>query len=527
MFSIFFHLLFIGYATVEFRGEFAYMPLTAMLIWLLVTLVLLLKVLPEYIERSHAEFEYVSFGKSQTILQWFTATWIVLLHVTCDPMNIVFPEISKKFPQSTPMIISIVLYVVIYRLVAKDLKSLHKYILNDEQSVYEFFRARMTFPILFFPPMTLWMFIEDIFQQNPEFAEVQDMQSFIVAPIFFVLLYVFSPNLFNWAWKAEPSDNKELEGDIVELSEKAQAPVSGVKVWNTFNEPLPNAAVAGLFKKFRYVYITNYLLKLFTHSQIKSVLAHELGHLRLGHIWTYMIFSLDLVLLSVGIKMSLYLQYPSFVYEYETINTTLELVLFLVIFIVAFTAIARKSEYQADAFAATITDSEPLAEGLLTLENLVGPPPKRIPKWVMTHPEIKSRVSAIRSWKGGISDIIKEARKIRIGLIILGIIIFVCSMPAFKTMWTVIEASSFRQNNELDNALKKLDSLPASLNTHPLLSREMGRLAATSGRWLTAVVATANAQWNLGVSSEVFSEVLHHPTTPEITFYFKFMKFLL
>lgn len=527
MFSIFFHLLFIGYATVEFRGDLSGMPVTGLCLWLFLTFVFILRSLPIYVENAKKSDDFPAFGKGQMIQQWSIAIWIVLLHVVSDPGKLFFPDLINKFPETIPMLISVVIYVAIYRLTANDIRNLYQYYLNEKQTAYEFFRARMTFPILFFPPMIIWMAAEDLFQQNPEFAEVQDMQTFIIAPLFFIALYILSPKLFNWAWHANPSENKELEQDIIDISEKSGTPVSGVKVWDTFNESIPNAAVAGLFKKYRYVYITNYLLELFNPSQVKSVLAHELGHLRLGHIWTYMIFSLDVVLLSVGTKMSIYLNAPYLLSGHEIISSVLEIVIFLALFVLVFTAIARTSEYQADAFAATITNKDDLADGLLTLENIVTPMLSVIPEWVKTHPEISNRVKSIRNWNGSKESIIKKAQNIRYGLIIAGIIILVFSLPALKTMWKVIQASSFRQSYNFEKALSILDSLPPSLDYHPMVSREIGRVAFSSNQWLTALASAANSYWNIGFSAKVFLEILHHSTAPKVTFYFKFMKFLL
>ena len=527
MLSIFFHLLFLGYATAEFQGDWAFLPLTALYIWVFITFIFIVRTVPKYVEACQRDNIFPSFGKGQMVQQWLVAIWIVLLHVISDPANIFFPGLTHKFPETIPMLISVFLYVVIYWLTSKDIRALYGYFLSYKQTAYEFFRARMTFPILFFPPIILWMMIEDLFQQHPEFAEIQEMETFIIAPLFFVGLYIFSPKLFNWAWHANPSDDEELEEDIIQLSEKAGVRVSGLKVWDTFNESVPNAAVAGLFEKFRYVYITNYLLELFNHEQIKAVLCHELGHLRLGHIWTYMIFSLDLVLLSVGVKMSVYLHYPGLMSSHENISALVEVVLFFGIFILVFTAIARASEYQADAFSASIANKKALTDSLATLETIVSPMSTLIPEWVKTHPEIQNRIESINNSNEKEKAIIKKARQIRYGLVIVGLVIIFFSLPVLKTMLTVVEASYLRQNCMFDRALSVIESLPTSLDTHPLVSREVGRIAFSMGNWPIGVALAANAQWNLGFSAKQFSQILHHSIPPKITFYFKFMKFLL
>ena len=527
MLSIFFHLLLLGYATVHFEGYMAKMPLTALILWLFISVCLVFKLWPDYVDKSIKSDSVPSFMRTQSNFQWLMVSWIIALQAFSAPATSFMPQLHKTFPQSLPMAISIIAYVTFYKLASGDMYRLFKPILSVRQTASEFFRARMTIPILFFPPMFVWLIVEDYFFQSPELSDIQDVQTMILAPVFFIGLYLVAPRLFNWAWHAEPANDKELEQGIVDISQKAEAPVSGVRIWDTFNEPIPNAAVAGLSKQYRFVYITKYLLDIFSPAQVKAVLAHELAHLRLGHVITYMIFSLDLVFLSVAVKLSAYFHYPhSFLFSSD-MGAFVELGIFLLFFLIIFTAIARKSEYQADKFASAIVGKEVFASSLESLQQIISPAPSKIPSWMLTHPEIQDRIDSVKNWQGTMQNIVKQAKKIRWTLIALGLVFVVCSAPAIKIMWTVTSVSNARKAGNLFKASALISSLPTWLNDHPLVSREIGKLAMTSGHWGVALLSAAEASWNCNLHSANYLEVLHHPVSPEVAFNFKLMQLLL
>ncbi len=527
MISIFFHLLILGYLTSNFEGYMAEMPLTALSLWLFGSVLLLYKIFPEYVDDVRENHRFPSFMDVQSKVQLIIVFWISALHCFCAPALKLFPELHKKLPETLPMVFSLVLYVLFFKLANANLFRLFKPILNSRQTMQDFFRARMTIPILFFPPMLFWIFFEDLFALNPEFADIQEIQTYLVAPVFFVALYLLAPRLFNWAWKAVPIKDEDLKKQIIEVSDKAQTPISGVKVWDTFNEPIPNAAVAGLSRKFRFIYITEYLLEIFNVDQVKGVLAHELGHLRLGHVWTYMIFSMDLIFLALGIKLLLYFDYYWVIVNAGVWYEAFEIFGFLFFFAVTFTYLARKSEKQADRFASVIVGKDTFNSSLTTLEEYISPPPSRIPRWMLTHPEIQDRIESVKNWQGDMPDLIKAARRTRLALILVGVILMAFSLPALNKVWTIVRASKTGQAGNLSKASALLISLPVRLNGHPLVSRQIGKLAMLSGHWDVAVLAAAKAEWNLEINIFKSLEVLHHPVTPEVALYLKLMKLLL
>lgn len=524
MISIFLHLLLLGYGTVHFRGYFAGLPFIAMTIWAMATIVLMFRTIPDTVDRYRKAQRIPSFLTVQEIWQWCLVAWILLLHTFADPLGLLAPAWLEKAPQFLPMLVSTCLYIALARPLLYQIYRLFRPILDEDQSVGDFFRARMTMPILFFPPLLFWTAIEDLASFGQAIDELQDIRLLVAAPVFFVFLYLLAPRLFNWAWHAEPMQDDDLRREITGLCEKAKTPISGVKIWDTFKEPVPNAAVAGLSQRYRFVYITSYLLELFSRNQVLSVVAHELAHLRLGHVFSYMIYSLDLVLASIAIKLALLVHAPAWVTG-SALQDGVEMLIFLMVFAVSFTALARECEYQADAFSASLTGAESFAAGLETLQRNIMPPPKAIPGWLLTHPEIQDRIDRVRSWCGNIDELVKSSRKIRLTLIMIGGLCVVAAVPVAQPVWQMTKLAETVQAENLAQASAVLGSLPDWLEDHPLVIRETGKLAMICGRWDMAIIQAARATWNLNFRYGL--KELHHAAAPEVTFDFKLMQFML
>ncbi len=523
MISIFLHLLVLAYGTVTFAGTLSVAPVSFMVVWGYLTLLILVHWLPDHIDAETGSGRIPSFLKAQEIFQWSLVIWILLLQAAANPAGLSLPAVADRLPQTLPMLLSLVLYIALAKPVFFEFYRLFKPILDIKQTAAEFFRARMTVPILFFPPIMLWMLIEDLSSGGIE--SLTEIRLMAAAPLFFVMLYLMAPKLFNWAWRAEDNDDPELDDMLKRLSEKAESRVAGVKIWNTFNEPVPNAAVAGLLPRYRFVYITRYLLGMFSQSQVEGVVAHELAHLRLGHVTSYMFYSLNLILVSIALKLSLLLYFPQY-YPDSTLYTAIELLLFIAVFSVTFTALARRCEYQADTFASEITSPEIFASTLETLNSIILPPPSIIPDWLLTHPQIQDRIARVRNEvRYKISDLKRHAANLRLGMLASGLVLLLLtSIPASG----VNKISEFHEAVKAGNGLLAGElhrSLPDWLKTHPLVLQETGKMAVNSQHWVLAAAVAAEAEWNIRLIDS--SQVFHHPGSPEVTFDFEIVKFVL
>ncbi len=523
MISLFLHLLVLSYGTVNLCGTLTCVPLASVALWVYITVLVLIRWLPDHIDREVSAGRIPSFIKTQEKFLWGIVVWILLLHAVADPVRLMLPDYADSLPQILPMLVSLGLYLALAKPVMFEMYRQFRPILDPKQTSSDFFRARMTIPILFFPPIMLWMLVEDLSSGGmPALVEIKLMA---VAPVFFIGLYLISPRLFNWAWRAEDSQDAVLEGAIKKMSERAETPVSGIKIWDTFNEPIPNAAVAGLSARYRFVYITRYLLSIFSAEQVESVVAHELGHLRLGHVLTYMLYSINLILISVLFKLGIIAWFPE-LYTESALASFAEMLIFIAFFALTFTALARYSEYQADAFAVAATDPQTFASGLETLESMIMPPPTIIPHWLLTHPMIQDRIGRVRNGVGQkIVDLVRQARMIRLILLAFGVVLLAASASPAVSVLKISRLYDAVQAGNCRLAVSQYRSLPEWLKKHPLVLQEAGKLSAGCGSPLLTVLIAAEA--SLGLRFIEVSEILHHAGTPEVALDLEVVKLVL
>lgn len=135
-----------------------------------------------------------------------------------------------------------------------------------------------------------------------------------------------------------------------------------------------NAYFTGLGSAKRIVFFDT-LLERLQPPEVEAVLAHELGHFKLRHIWKSMaatwLMSLALLWL-LGVLMQTPLFYAALGVQHA--GTAMALILFMLVLPVAMfplspllSAFSRKHEYEADAFAATQASASDLAAALVKL----------------------------------------------------------------------------------------------------------------------------------------------------------------
>lgn len=169
-----------------------------------------------------------------------------------------------------------------------------------------------------------------------------------------------------------------------------------------------NAYFTGLGSKKR-IALFDTLLNELNHDELEAVLAHEVGHSKLGHVKKSLILSV----LNTGLVfwlLSFFLDsrplFDAFGMEHMSVHAGL--VFFALLYSpvslllgVGLNALSRRHEYEADAFAARTTGSpEALASGLqkLSSSNLSN----LTPHWLTvvldySHPPVVERIRALRS----------------------------------------------------------------------------------------------------------------------------------
>jgi STE24 endopeptidase len=232
----------------------------------------------------------------------------------------------------------------------------------------------------------------------------------ILLNLFILYVYpIFIAPLFN---KFTPLSDAELESKIKETLEQTGFSLENVFVMDASKRSThSNAYFTGLGKKKRLVLFDTFLQN-HTHSEIISVLSHELGHFKHNHIFKMFFLNNVIIILAMFITSQL-LQlnaiYKIFGFENSLYNGifiifTIFLPLGSLILNLIFMPISRMNEYQADEFAIDLTkDPETFKNTLIKLykDNLSNPVPH--PLYVFfnySHPPLIERIKHISYYSG-------------------------------------------------------------------------------------------------------------------------------
>lgn len=167
-----------------------------------------------------------------------------------------------------------------------------------------------------------------------------------------------------------------------------------------------NAFFTG-FGKARQVVLFDTLIDQLDGRQLKAVLAHEIGHYRLGHIPKRLLFSVFTTFASFYL-LSLLKEWPTFFNSFGfQVGDPVALFLLVSLLMGEFmfwisplgNGLSRKHEFEADAYASQQTDDpEALVEALniLAEENLSNPFPHRLHNlFYASHPDFYERKKAL------------------------------------------------------------------------------------------------------------------------------------
>ncbi|WP_254511367.1 M48 family metalloprotease [Anatilimnocola floriformis] len=96
-------------------------------------------------------------------------------------------------------------------------------------------------------------------------------------------LVIALPLLLRRLWPTSSLPTSDLRTELEAISQRAKTPLTQILVWET-NGRLSNAAVAGLSRYCRYLFLTDALLAQLAPTEIAAVVRHELAHLQRRHL---------------------------------------------------------------------------------------------------------------------------------------------------------------------------------------------------------------------------------------------------
>lgn len=233
----------------------------------------------------------------------------------------------------------------------------------------------------------LWFFVSIILAK---FAPV------IIVPLFY---------------KYSPIKDSGLEQKLNRLVSRFGFKASGVYELNISKDTKKaNAALLGLGKQKRIV-LCDTLLSNFSHDEIEAVMAHELGHHKLKHMWKLIISGGIFTFITFFIADSLFLRLHNFfgysmLRDYESIVLIYFAVTILNIPMIPITnAFSRLLEKEADEFALRATgDINAFISTMKRLgeQNLADVNPGRFYEIMLyDHPPISRRIALAETFKTG------------------------------------------------------------------------------------------------------------------------------
>ncbi len=183
---------------------------------------------------------------------------------------------------------------------------------------------------------------------------------FVAVLLFQLLMIVLYPKLilplFN---KLEPLEEGELKTSLMELADRAGFAARTIEIMDGSKRSGHSNAFFTGFGRFRRIVLYDTLMEQLEAGELKAVLAHEIGHYKLGH------FPKRIALSAIGLFVAFgciaYLAESNWFYQGFGFETTSIAPAFLLVALLSglitswltplFSMLSRKHEYEADAFA--------------------------------------------------------------------------------------------------------------------------------------------------------------------------------
>jgi STE24 endopeptidase len=211
--------------------------------------------------------------------------------------------------------------------------------------------------------------------------------------------------LFN---KFTPLEDGELKTSVENYAKSEGFKMKGLfKMDGSKRSSKSNAFFTG-FGKLRRIVLFDTLIQNHTVDELTSVLAHEMGHFKLGHINKMMIFSfanLAFMFFLLSLFIGSPLLFEAFKMQNQPVYAGIIFFVFLyspISFIIGIilSAVSRKHEYEADAYAVT-TYKKPqsMIDALkkLSVDNLSNLRPHPFKVFLeYSHPPVLERIKAIQ-----------------------------------------------------------------------------------------------------------------------------------
>jgi len=326
----------------------------------------------------------------------------------------------------------------------------HKQIYEDSLTRNDYVRSNISFALPVLLPWLVLSGFSDIIGALP-FEGPKNLLATTAGEIvyfltFLLLVTIFGPAIIQKFWQCKPLGEGADRTRIENLCRRAGLKYRNVMHWPIFGGRMITAGVMGLAARFRYILVTDALLRFLAPDEVEAVIAHEIGHIKRRHLLYYLLFFIGYMILSYAtfdliIFMIIYLQ-PLYGFiaragidQSTLLSVAISLVLiftFLIYFRYIFGYFMRNFERQADTYVYRLFDSaQPLISTFRKISATSRQAPEK-PNW--HHFSISQRVDYLRRCEADRGWIHRHDRKVRY------------SMAAFLLALVLISVMGFQLN---------------------------------------------------------------------------------
>lgn len=262
--------------------------------------------------------------------------------------------------------------------------------------------------------------------------------------LFLLVVTIIGPVLIQKFWQCKPLKAGFYRTRIEELCRKAGIKYKNILCWPIFGGRMITAGVLGLIKNFRYILVTDALLRFLEPDEIDAVITHEIGHIKQKHLLFYLFFfvgymllsyaTFDLIIYFIISSKPVYQLIKSSGFEQTTMTSaifsSIIIIMFLIYFRCIFGYFMRNFERQADIYVYTLFDN---AKALIsTFEKIVqtsGQPPDS-PNW--HHFSISQRIEYLKKCEEDKIWITRHNRKVKKSIVIYFLAIFLLGIIGYN-----------------------------------------------------------------------------------------------
>ena len=341
---------------------------------------------------------------------------------------------------------------------------------------------RMSVPILI--PWVMISLLSDIIFALPFEAPKRFLSTTEGEVVFFVgflvVVAVFAPIVIQRLWGCYPLEPGFYRERIRDLCRRAGIGYRNIMYWPIFGGRMLTAGVMGIARKFRYILVTESLLRALTPEEVDAVIAHEIGHVKKHHLLYYIFFMACFMLVvfaiyDVTIYLILYAE-PLFKavlnlgISQATLVWSLHSAIFLAAFLIYFRFIfgyfMRTFERQADVYVYSLFDTaRPMIATFHKIALTSGQSPDK-PNW--HHYSIRERIDYLLKCEGNRRWVNRHHRKVRFSLIVFTMVMLAIGLLGYQLNFGVA-GQKIRTNFFEDILTQKLHQTPDDPQLYSLL----------------------------------------------------------